>query len=65
MEIIIGILLVVILTLVVAWMAKTHDLLWKWIKGLVNILLNPVKKLLLIVVRKIKWVIVKIEQALM
>ena len=65
MESIIALVLLVALALVVAWMAKTHDLMWKWIKDLVNIVLNPVKKLLLIVVRKIKWVIVKIEQALM
>ena len=65
METIIALVLLVALALVVAWMAKTHDLMWKWIKALVNIVLNPVKKLLLIVVRKIKWVVVKIERALM
>lgn len=65
MEAIIALVLLVALALVIAWMASTHDLIWKWIKALVNFVLNPVKKLLLIVVRKIKWVIVKIEQALM
>ena len=65
MNVLIAIVLLVVLALVVAWMAKTHDLIWKWSKSLFNIILNPVKKLLLIVVRKIKWVIVKIEQALM
>ena len=57
MNVLIAIVLLVVLALVVAWMAKTHDLIWKWIKSLFNIILNPVKKLLLIVVRKIKWVI--------
>lgn len=65
MESILTIVLLVVVALVVAWMAKTHDLIWKWIKVLVNIVLNPVKKLLLIAVRKVKWVVVKIEQALM
>lgn len=51
--------------ILVAWVVLHHLKVWDWIKLLVKVALNPVKKLLLIVVRKIKWVIVKIEQALM
>ena len=65
MESIIALIILLMFATLVAWVLLHHLKIWNWIKLLVKVALNPVKKLLLIVVRKIKWVIVKIEQALM
>ena len=56
----------ILLALIVAWMAETHELIWKWIKTQVVSLYHLVSALLQIVVKKIvhdpiKWLLIKLE----
>lgn len=66
MDILIAAIALILLALMVAWMAETHELLWKWIKTQVVSLFHLVNALLQIVVKKIvhdpiKWLLIKIE----
>ena len=67
MEILVTGILIIILAVMVAWMAETHDLIWKWIKTQLVSLYHLVNALLQIVVKKIvhdpiKWLLIKMEE---
>jgi len=53
MDILMAGLFIIILVVMVAWMAETHELIWKWIKTQVVSLFHLVSALLQIVVKKV------------